>query len=178
MLFGSGTSFKLVVLALGISWSHALAGHSQRPVASAPPSLSPWTLASYFEAASSGFGEREYKGLLTRAQGVENIPLAYRGAYRGLAVQSLSSPLQKLNGAKAAVEDLNRAVQTEPSNPRYRLLRWLMEKEIPSWLGLSGHVQEDRRFLDQALKALTPAQRKQAGPQGELDWVFFLGKVQ
>ena len=177
MLFGAGTSFKLAYLALGAWWGISAALHVQGPHAVAVSQPGPWSLAAYFEAASSGFGESDYRALLAQAQDKDRVPLAYRGAYRGLAVRSLSNPLHKLNGAKAALEDLNRAVLAEPTNPRYRLLRWLLEREIPSWLGLSGHVKEDQMALERALQALTPAQRNQAAPVGERDWVFFLGKV-
>jgi len=93
-------------------------------------------------------------------------------------VPSMEGTVQKYQGAKAAVEDLNRAVSEEPANPRWRLLRLVLEREIPAWLGLSKHKAEDKAFLDRARAVLRPEQIRNAGPKGELDWVFFLGKVQ
>ena len=178
MLFGARASLKLIVVGVSALFMALAPIPSQSKGNSGCLNSHAWSLFCYFEWASSGFTEKEYHGLMAKAGGTGRVPIAYRGAYRGLAVPSMEGAVQKYQGAKAAVEDLNRAVSEDPANPRLRLLRWLLEREIPSWLGLSKHKGEDQAFLDRARAALSPEQIRSAGPKGDLDWVFFLGKVQ
>lgn len=178
MLFGARASLKLIVV--GVSALFMALAPVPTQSKGNPDCLNSqaWSLFCYFEWASSGFTEKEYHGLMAKAGGAGLVPLAYRGAYRGLAVPSMEGTVQKYQGAKAAVVDLNRAVSEEPANPRWRLLRWVLEREIPAWLGLSKHKSEDKAFLDRARAVLRPEQIRNAGPKGDLDWVFFWGKVQ
>ncbi|MBU6273380.1 MAG: hypothetical protein KGP34_00505 [Bacteroidetes bacterium] len=178
MLFGARASLKLIVVGVSALFMALAPVPSQSKGNPDCLNSQAWSLFCYFEWASSGFTEKEYHGLMAKAGGTELVPLAYRGAYRGLAVPSMEGTVQKYQGAKAAVEDLNRAVSEEPANPRWRLLRWVLEREIPAWLGLSKHKAEDKAFLDRARAVLRPEQIRNAGPKGDLDWVFFLGKVQ
>ncbi|MEY3157714.1 MAG: hypothetical protein RIS78_158 [Bacteroidota bacterium] len=178
MLFGARASLKLIVVGVSALFMALAPVPSQSKGNPDCLNSQAWSLFCYFEWASSGFTEKEYHGLMAKAGGTGRVPLAYRGAYRGLAVPSMEGTVQKYQGAKAAVEDLNRAVSEEPANPRWRLLRWVLEREIPAWLGLSKHKAEDKAFLDRARAVLRPEQIRNAGPKGDLDWVFFLGKVQ
>lgn len=178
MLFGARASLKLIVVGVSALFMALAPVPSQSKGNPDCLNSKAWSLFCYFEWASSGFTEKEYHGLMAKAGGTGLVPLAYRGAYRGLAVPSMEGTVQKYQGAKAAVEDLNRAVSEEPANPRWRLLRWVLEREIPAWLGLSKHKAEDKAFLDRARAVLRPEQIRNAGPKGDLDWVFFLGKVQ
>lgn len=178
MLFGARASLKLIVVGVSALFMALAPVPSQSKGNPDCLNSQAWSLFCYFEWASSGFTEKEYHGLMAKAGGTGRVPLAYRGAYRGLAVPSMEGTVQKYQGAKAAVEDLNRAVSEEPANPRCRLLRWVLEREIPAWLGLSKHKAEDKAFLDRARAVLRPEQIRNAGPKGDLDWVFFLGKVQ
>lgn len=178
MLFGARASLKLIVVGVSALFMALAPVPSQSKGNPDCLNSQAWSLFCYFEWASSGFTQKEYYGLMAKAGGTGRVPLAYRGAYRGLAVPSLEGTVQKYQWAKAAVEDLNRAVSEEPANPRWRLLRWLLEREIPSWLGLSQHTREDIAFLKRARAALCSEQIRNAGPSGDLDWVFFLGKVQ
>jgi len=179
MLFGARASLKLIFVGGVIGFLLLLAPHPSRSgVNPGCQDRQAWTLFCYFESAASGFGEKDFATLVAKAGGSSRVPTAYRGAYRGLAVRKMTGAFQKLNGAKAAMEDLNQAVLEDPVNPRWRLLRWLMEREIPSWLGLSEHTKEDKAFLDRARSALRLEQIRNAGPKGDLDWVFFFDKVQ
>jgi len=178
MLFGARASLKLMVVGVSAVFMALAPVPSKSKGNTACLNQQVWSLFCYFEWASSGFTEKEYHGLMAKAGGMGRVPIAYRGAYRGLAVPSMEGTVQKYSGAKAAVEDLNRAVSEDPTNPRWRLLRWVLEREIPAWLGLSKHKGEDKAFLVRARAALSPEQIRNAGPKGDLDWVFFLGKVQ
>jgi len=178
MLFGARASLKLMVVGVSAVFMALAPVPSKSKGNTACLNQQAWSLFCYFEWASYGFTEKEYHGLMAKAGGMGRVPIAYRGAYRGLAVPSMEGTVQKYSGAKAAVEDLNRAVSEDPTNPRWRLLRWVLEREIPAWLGLSKHKGEDKAFLVRARAALSPEQIRNAGPKGDLDWVFFLGKVQ
>lgn len=117
----------------------------------ADPSKDPLTLAAYFEAAQHSFNESQFKAIFADGRRSEQLNPGYAGAYRGLLARDDRSPISRLKNACTASSLLNKAVTLEGSDPRWRLLRLILEVEMPGWLGLSEHIQEDQTFLNRLL---------------------------
>ena len=59
------------------------------------------------------------------------------------------------------------------SGPQYEPL----EAEMPSWLGLSPHVQEDRAYLNRLLSRLNKEGTAQTAQSSSEDWSKFYLKM-
>ncbi|MFM7911339.1 MAG: hypothetical protein ACKO9W_04080, partial [Bacteroidota bacterium] len=57
-----------------------------------------------------------------------------------------------------------------------RVLGLTLETEMPGWLGLSSHVQEDRAFLNSLLSNRSNEGRLQTVPSSSEDWSKFYKK--
>jgi len=130
-------------------------------------------LEAYFEAAQYPFTASHFKAIFGEGRPSEQSNPGFAGAYRGLLARDGRSPLSRLENAKAASLLLNQAVARDGSDPRWRLLRLILEAEMPSWLGLSPHVQEDRAFLNSLLSKRSIEGRFQNGLRSSEDWSKF-----
>jgi hypothetical protein len=72
---------------------------------------------------------------------------------------------------------LNTAVSVDEFDPKWRLLRLILETETPGWLGLSTHVQEDKAFLDRQLATEKPIEFGNSVNETPYSWVKFYMKL-
>lgn len=81
---------------------------------------------------------------------------AYYGT--GLALQAKHSwnPSTKLSKAKEAVNQLNTAVSKSVSDVEIRFLRFSFEANLPSIVGATKHLTEDKKFILSNLKRTHP----------------------
>jgi hypothetical protein len=136
----------------------------------------PLTLEAYFEAAQHQFTEAHYKAIFKAGSRTEVMHPGFAGAYQGLLARDGRSPIRRLENARSASSRLNLAVNLEESDPRWRLLRLKLETEMPGWLGLSDHIQEDRAFLDR-LRRQSVQKNTQIAPTHTEDWLKFYKKM-
>lgn len=136
----------------------------------------PLTLEAYFEAAQHQFTEAHYKAIFKAGSRTEVMHPGFAGAYQGLLARDGRSPIRRLENARSASSRLNLAVNLEESDPRWRLLRLKLETEMPGWLGLSDHIQEDRAFLDR-LRRQSVQKNTQIAPTHTEDWLKFYKKI-
>lgn len=110
------------------------------------------TLRRHYEqaAADKAAGEKFYQ-LMSSYQGSEALPLAYQAAAEAIRARD-ASMFNKLTYVQAAARTFDKAVAADASNPEIRFLRFSVESNVPAFLGLSPHVEEDRQFLLDALK--------------------------
>lgn len=141
------------------------------------PTKSPLTLEAYFEAAQSPFTASHFKSIFGEGRYSEPSNPGFAGAYRGLLARDGRSPLSRLENAKVASSLLNQAVARDGSDPRWRLLRLTLEAQMPGWLGLSSHVQEDRAFLNRLLSKRSEEGGLQTAPNRSEDWPKFYQKI-
>jgi hypothetical protein len=134
-------------------------------------------LEAYFEAAQRPFTASHFKLIFGEGKRSEQLNPGFAGAYRGLLARDGRSPLSQLENAKAASALLNQAVAKDASDPRWRLLRLTLEAEMPSWLGLSPHVQEDRAYLNRLLSRLNKEGTPQTAESSSEDWSKFYLKM-
>ena len=101
---------------------------------------------SYQAAATSKeAGEKFYKLMAGYAQ-QDAVGLAYKAAAEAIRARD-ASMFNKLTYVQSASKQFDRAVSLDADNAEVRFLRLSVESNLPSFLGLSQHVEEDREFL-------------------------------
>lgn len=107
----------------------------------------PAALRRHFEqaAADKAAGERFYD-LLANYNDGNALVLGYKGAAQAIRARD-ASMFNKLSYAQDALRTFEQAVGLDPKNPEIRFLRFSVESNLPAFLGLSPHVEEDKAFL-------------------------------
>ncbi len=139
-------SCSLVLLLL------ALAPVAAAPLG-APPSLSmpspynPAQLRHHYEraAADKAAGETFYQ-LLADYHAQDALVLGYKAAAQAIRARD-ASMFNKLAYVQDAARTFAQAVALAPDNAEIRFLRFSVESNLPAFLGLSQHVDEDKAFL-------------------------------
>jgi Tfp pilus assembly protein PilF len=76
----------------------------------------------------------------------EPVVLAYKAAAEAIRARD-ASMFNKLTYVQNAARTFEEAVQLDPQNPEIRFLRFSVESNLPAFLGLSKHVDEDKELL-------------------------------
>ena len=115
------------------------------PVSSSP--IHPATLRRHYElaAADKSAGEKFYK-LLADYNDRDALVLAYKAAAEAIRARD-ASMFNKLTYVQDAAKTFEQAVGLDPQNPEIRFLRFSVESNLPAFLGLSKHVDEDKEML-------------------------------
>ena len=111
------------------------------------------TLRRHYEQAATGkeAGEAFYQHL-RGYDGQEALVLGYKAASEAIKARDVSM-LSKLSYVQQAARTFEQAVGLAPQNAEIRFLRFSVESNLPPFLGLSKHVDEDKAFLlDAALQ--------------------------
>jgi hypothetical protein len=114
------------------------------------PSMSPYQPASlrhhYEQAAANKEAGDKFYELLRDYQGQDALVLGYKGAAEAIRARD-ASMLNKLTYVQQAARTFEQAVALDPDNAEVRFLRFSVESNLPAFLGLSKHVDEDKAFL-------------------------------
>jgi tetratricopeptide (TPR) repeat protein len=138
------------------------AGQLSNPAVAPPPVLSSFSTSSYYNvpspyepanlrrhyeqaAADKTAGEKFYK-LLADYKDRDALVLGYKGAAEAIRARD-ASMFNKLNYVQEATRTFEQAVNLDPQNPEIRFLRFSVESNLPAFLGLSKHVDEDKELL-------------------------------
>jgi hypothetical protein len=119
---------------------------SLSPSALATP-YPPATLRRHYEQAATdkAAGEKFYK-LLADYNDRDALVLGYKGAAEAIRARD-ASMFNKLTYVQDAARTFEQAVSLDPNNPEIRFLRFSVESNLPAFLGLSKHVDEDKELL-------------------------------
>ena len=131
-------------------------GAADRPAATASTALihrkvsspfQPAILRRHYElaAADKTAGEKFYQ-LLANYQERNALVLGYKGAAEAIRARD-ASMFNKLTYVQDAARTFEQAVSLDPQNPEIRFLRFSVESNLPAFLGLSKHVDEDKELL-------------------------------
>lgn len=96
-------------------------------------------------AASKEAGEKFYQ-LMAAYDKQDAVVLAYKAAAEAIRARD-ASMFNKLTYVQNASKLFEQAVKLDSDNPEIRFLRLSVESNLPGFLGLSPHVEEDRQFL-------------------------------
>ncbi|OGX88618.1 hypothetical protein BEN48_09280 [Hymenobacter glacialis] len=113
----------------------------------------PTNLRRHYEqaAADKTAGEKFYK-LLADYKEHNALVLGYKAAAEAIRARD-ASMFNKMTYVQDAARTFEQAVSLDPQNPEIRFLRFSVESNLPAFLGLSKHVDEDKELLlDAALK--------------------------
>ena len=102
-------------------------------------------------AIDKAAGENFYQ-LLADYQAENGLVLAYKGAAQAIRARD-ASMFNKLGYVQDAAKTFEQAVNLDPQNPEIRFLRFSVESNLPPFLGLSKHLDEDKTLLLQAALA-------------------------
>ncbi|MBC8082936.1 MAG: hypothetical protein H7Z21_06955 [Hymenobacter sp.] len=104
-------------------------------------------LRRQYQQAATGkeAGEKFYQ-LMAAYQQQDALVLAYKAAAEAIRARD-ASMLNKLTYVQNAMKQFEQAVKLDADNAEIRFLRLSVESNVPSFLGLSQHVDEDRQFL-------------------------------
>jgi len=107
----------------------------------------PAALRRHFEQASAdkAAGEKFYKLLADYKEG-DALVLGYKAASEAIRARD-ASMFNKLTYVQDAARTFEQAVSLAPQNPEIRFLRFSVESNLPAFLGLSKHVEEDKEML-------------------------------
>ncbi|WP_310394947.1 hypothetical protein [Hymenobacter sp.] len=107
----------------------------------------PATLRRHYElaAADKTAGEKFYK-LLADYNDRDALVLGYKAAAEAIRARD-ASMFNKLTYVQNAARTFEQAVGLDPVNPEIRFLRFSVESNLPAFLGLSKHVDEDKGLL-------------------------------
>lgn len=113
----------------------------------------PAALRRQYELVATGkeAGETFYN-TLRDYHGQEALVLGYKAASEAIKARD-ASMLSKLTYVQQAARTFEQAVGLDAGNAEIRFLRFSIESNLPPFLGLSKHVDEDKAFLlDAALQ--------------------------
>ncbi|MFD2786626.1 hypothetical protein [Hymenobacter rubripertinctus] len=100
-------------------------------------------------AANKEAGEKFHK--LMAAYTEQNaVVLAYKAASEAIRARD-ASMFNKLTYVQQASKQFDQAVKLDADNAEIRFLRLSVESNLPGFLNLSQHVEEDRQFLVRTL---------------------------
>jgi hypothetical protein len=107
----------------------------------------PATLRRHYEqaAADKTAGEKFYQ-LLADYKDQDALVLGYKAAAEAIRARD-ASMFNKLTYVQDAARTFEQAVGLDPKNPEIRFLRFSVESNLPAFLGLSKHVDEDKELL-------------------------------
>ena len=96
-------------------------------------------------AASKEAGEKFHK-LMASYDKQDAVVLAYKAAAEAIRARD-ASMFNKLTYVQQAGKLFDQAVKLDDDNAEIRFLRLSVESNLPGFLGMSPHVEEDRQFL-------------------------------
>jgi hypothetical protein len=100
----------------------------------------------YQEAATSKEAGEKFYQLMSAYHEQDAVVLGYKAAAEAIRARD-ASMFNKLTYVQNATKQFDEAVKLDANNPEIRFLRLSVESNLPSFLGLSQHVDEDRQFL-------------------------------
>lgn len=71
----------------------------------------------------------------------------YKGATYAIKAKNQWNPFSALRLLGKSIKTMDEAVKKSPSNLEIRFIRFAVQKNIPSYLGYSDNVDEDKKYL-------------------------------
>lgn len=85
---------------------------------------------------------------------------AYLGAFNAVWASHVFNPVTKLKSFNKGKKYIEAAVKEEPGNIEIRFIRLSVQKSCPFFLGYSGQIQEDTKFIHANIGQINSEQLK------------------
>ena len=109
----------------------------------------------YQQASEDVEAGRLFYDLMRNYDGREPVVLAYKAAAEAIEAKYSSVVFSKLKHLKVSARLFEQAVRLNSSNPEIRFLRYTVEQNVPSYLNMSEHLQEDKSIIMASLKRVS-----------------------
>jgi hypothetical protein len=119
-------------------------------VSDATPYSLPNLRRQYQQAAASKEAGEKFHKLMSAYDQRNAVVLAYKAAAEAIRARD-ASMFNKLTYVQSASKQFDEAVKLDTDSAEVRFLRLSVESNLPAFLGLSTHVDEDRQFLVETL---------------------------
>lgn len=113
--------------------------------------------AEFYEAVENKAVAEKFCERMKLQQGISAVHLAYYGSAQTLLGKHAWNPYQKLAHLRSGMQVISRATKKAPDDLEIRFLRFSIEHYLPAFLGMSKHLDEDRK------KIVSLVQRRQYG---------------
>jgi len=111
----------------------------------------------FYQAVDNKDVAKKFFERMKLEQGISAVHLAYYGSAQTLMGKHAWNPYQKLSHLKSGMQVLSSASKKAPDDLEIRFLRFSIEHYLPTFLGMSKHLDEDRK------KIVSLVQRRQCG---------------
>lgn len=101
----------------------------------------------YFEASYNESKMDSLKNCVKQEDTSKALYLAYQGATEVMKAKYSYNPFSQISYIKTGVKQLKKAFEKDSDNFEIRFLRFAIEYHLPTILGMSDHIKEDKSFL-------------------------------
>lgn len=101
----------------------------------------------YRESVKSEIACKRLLGILKDVQPDEAVLYGYKASGTFLMAKYSINPLSKYNYFKKGKSQLEAAIKKDGENVELRFLRWMIQENIPRFLGYNKHIQSDKSFV-------------------------------
>jgi hypothetical protein len=101
----------------------------------------------YVKGAASESEAKDLLKSLRKESSLTPVMLAYKGATQALMAKYAKLPTKKYSLAKKGMAIINNAISKDPENIEIRYIRFTIQDNVPSFLGLSGDLKKDKDLI-------------------------------
>lgn len=101
----------------------------------------------FHEAVNNKDVAEQFYTAMKRDQHQSALTLAYYGSAQTLMGKHAWNPYKKMTYLKEGLADIGKAVLKSPGNLEIRFLRFSVEHYIPQFLGMSKHLEDDKKAI-------------------------------
>lgn len=102
---------------------------------------------SFRTAIESSTATEKLSSDLNKIKKPDAVVLAYKASVEALKAKHAWSPFSKLQYMESHRKLMDHAVQLMPENMEIRYLRYNIQYNVPSYLGYSSNLLEDKKFI-------------------------------
>ncbi|MDO1451037.1 hypothetical protein Q0590_32485 [Rhodocytophaga aerolata] len=101
----------------------------------------------YLQAVENEDKTNELLAVLTKENSQEPLRIGYKGALEALKAKHAFNPYNKLSYLKKAQQTFEQAISLSPEDVELRFLRFSVQHYLPSFLGASKNLEEDKLVI-------------------------------
>lgn len=124
---------------------------------------------AFHEAVLKPEVSRDFHAYMLKSQNSSPTIRAYRAVSEAMLAQVLWNPFSKLSQVKKYQREMEIAIKESASSIEIRFLRLAIEYNLPSFLGMSQHIEED---LDMILRNLSSVSSMNLDP-GYSQYIYY-----